>query len=261
MNIHPTAIVHASAELAEDVEVQAFSIIEAGVVLGPGTVIGPHCVIGAGTVMGANNRTFSGAQVGVLPQDLKHKKGASGRTVIGNGNTLREFVTISSSTDYGDGNENKVTRIGSQCLFMACSHVGHDCTVGDRVIIANSAGLAGHVTVQDMAIIGGLSGVHQFCVVGRMAFIGAMSRVTKDALPYMILAGYPTLCHGPNTVGLERNGTSKEAIARLRKMYRLLYRSHLNTSQALAAIEQQVPDCEERQVILDFVRNSERGIQ
>lgn len=261
MDIHSTAIVHPSAVLAEDVVVQAFSIIEADVVIGPGTVIGPHGIIGTGTVMGANNRTFSGAQVGVLPQDLKHKKGAFGKTIVGDDNVFREFVTISSSTDYGDGDESKITRIGSRCLFMACSHVGHDCTVGDRVIMANSTSLAGHVTIQDMAIIGGLSGVHQFCVVGRMAFIGAMSRVNKDALPYMIVAGFPTLCHGPNTVGLERSGMSREAIARLRKMYRLLYRSHLNTSQAIAAIEEQVPDCEERQVILDFIRNSGRGIQ
>lgn len=261
MNIHSTAIVHPTAVLAEDVEVQAFTIIEANVHIGAGSKIGPHCVIGAGTVMGTNNRAFSGAQIGVMPQDLKHKQGAAGKTRVGDHNVFREFVTISSSTDYGDGDDHKVTSIGSDCLFMACSHVGHDCVVGDRVIMANCAALAGHVAVQEKAIIGGLSGVHQFCTVGTMAFLGAMSRVAQDALPYMILAGQPTVCHGPNVVGLERNGMSKEAISCVRKMYKLLYRSHLNTSQALRAIEEHVEDCEERRVILDFIRQSKRGIQ
>ncbi|HPO11874.1 MAG TPA: acyl-ACP--UDP-N-acetylglucosamine O-acyltransferase [Candidatus Hydrogenedentes bacterium] len=261
MSIHSTAIIDPSAELAEDVEVQAFSIIEAKVTIGAGSVIGPHCVIGAGAQLGKNNRTFSGAQLGVVPQDLKHKKGAIGKTHIGDNNVFREFVTISSSTDYGDGDDHKVTLIGSGCLFMACSHVGHDCTVGSGVIMANSAALAGHVTVHDRAILGGLTGVHQFCTVGKMAFLGAMSRVAQDALPYMILAGQPTLCHGPNVVGLERAGFSKETISHIRKMYKLLYRSNMNTSQAVKLIEDQVPECEERQVILDFVRNSKRGLQ
>ncbi len=260
MSIHPTAVIHPTAELASGVEVHPFSIVEANVVLGEGTVIGPHCVVGAGSVLGKGNRTFSGAQLGVLPQDLKHKKGAFGKTCIGDGNVFREFVTISSSTDYGDGDENKVTKIGNNCLFMACSHVGHDCVLGNGVIMANSAALAGHVTVQDKASIGGLTGVHQFCTVGRMSFLGAMSRVGQDALPYMIIAGQPTVCHGPNVVGLERSGMSKEAIGRIRKMYKLLYRSHLNTTQAMEAIEAQVEDSEERRVILDFVRQSSRGI-
>lgn len=260
MSIHPTAIIHPTAQLAEEVEIQAFSIVEAGVVLGEGSVIGPHCLIGAGTVMGKGNRTFSGAQIGIQPQDLKHKKGAVGKTRIGDYNVFREFVTVSSSTDYGDGDDHKVTAIGSGGLFMACSHVGHDCLLGNGVIMANSAALAGHVTVQDKASIGGLTGVHQFCTVGTMSFLGAMSRVGQDALPYMIIAGLPTECHGPNVVGLERHGMSKEAIGRIRKMYKLLYRSHLNTTQALEAIEAQVEDSEERRVILDFVRSSTRGI-
>lgn len=261
MQIHPSAIIDHTAELAEDVEVQAFSIIEPGVQIGAGTIIGPHCVIGAGAVLGKNNRCYSGAQLGVAPQDLKHIKGAIGRTVIGDGNVFREFVTVSSSTDYGDGDTHKMTAIGDHCLLMACSHVGHDCRLGNRVIIANSAGLAGHVEIHDQAIIGGLSGIHQFCVVGKMAFIGAMARVTKDAMPYMILAGYPTVCHGPNTLGLERNGLSKETIGRIRTMFKILYRSNLNTSQALEEIEHSVEPCEERDVILAFVRNSKRGVQ
>ena len=262
MKIHSSAIVHPSAELAGDVEVQAFSIIEAGVSIGAGTVIGPHCVIGAGTVMGTGNRTYSGAQVGIVPQDLKHVPGAIGRTTVGDNNAIREFVTISSGTVYAqEEDDQKRTSIGDNCLLMACSHVGHDCHIGNGVIMANSASLAGHVEVHDRAIIGGLTGIHQFCVVGKMAFLGAMARVGKDALPYMILAGHPTECRGPNVVGLERSGFSKEAIGRIRIMFRLLYRSNLNTTQALTEIEQSVEDSEEKRVIVEFVRSSERGIQ
>lgn len=260
MRIHPSAIVHPSAELADDVEVQAFSIIEEHVTLGPGTVIGPHCVIGAGVVMGSNNRCFSGAQIGVLPQDLKHLTGAMGKTIVGDGNIFREFVTVSSSTVYADDDHEKITRIGDYCLLMSCTHIAHDCQVGDRVIMANGAALAGHVTIHDGAILGGLTGIHQFCVIGTMAFIGGMSRVNKDVLPYMITEGYPARCFGPNTIGLERSGFSSEAIRRIRAMYRLLYRSSLNTQQALAEIERSIEDSAERRVIMDFVRNSPRGI-
>jgi UDP-N-acetylglucosamine acyltransferase len=231
------------------------------VTLGAGTVIGPHCVVGAGTEMGKNNRTFSGAQVGVLPQDLKHRKGSFGRTIIGDNNVIREFMTISSGTDYGDGEKDKATRIGNNCLFMTCSHVGHDCIVGDSVILSNSAALAGHVEVQSHAILGGMSGVHQFCVMGKYAFIAAMGGLRKDGLPYMIYASMPGICHGPNAVGLERHGFSKEAIKRIRAMYKLLFRSGLNTTQALSEIEKQVEDSEERRTITEFIRNSKRGIQ
>jgi len=261
MSIHPTAIVHSSADLAPDVEVGPYSIIEAGVTVGAGTVVGPHCVIGGGTELGANNRLFSGAQVGVLPQDLKHVPDAVGRTVLGDNNVFREFVTISSSTVYGDaGDAEKVTRIGSGCLFMATTHVGHDCVVGNGVIMANGAALSGHVHVQDKVIIGGLVGVHQFCTLGTMAFIGGMARVNKDAVPYMIVEGHPARCYGPNAVGLQRSGFSPDAIARIRKMYKLLYRSHLNTRQAVERIESEVEDSGEKRTVLEFVAASERGI-
>jgi UDP-N-acetylglucosamine acyltransferase len=260
MLIHPSALIDPSAELAEGVEVQAFTIIEKDVRIGAGTVIGPHCVIGAGTVLGPHNHCFSGAQLGVPPQDLKHLVGTEGRTIIGEGNIFREFVTVSSGTVYADDDHDRATRIGDYGLYMASTHVAHDCLVGDRVIMANSSALAGHVTIQDGAIIGGLTGIHQFCVVGRMAFIGGMSRINKDVLPYMITEGHPARCYGPNTVGLERSGFHSEAIKRIRTIYKLLYRSGLNTHQALDAIEQQVEDSEERRVLLDFVRHSPRGI-
>jgi UDP-N-acetylglucosamine acyltransferase len=252
--------VHPGAVLADDVEVQAYTIIEDHVTIGAGTVIGPHCVIGTGTVMGCNNRTFSAAQIGVPPQDLKHVKGSIGKTIIGDNNVFREMVTVSSSTVYPDGEEHKGTTIGSHCLIMACAHVAHDCYVGDRVIMANSAALAGHVTVHDGATLGGIVGIHQFCVIGTMAFLGGMSRINMDVLPYMIMEGHPARCYGPNVVGLTRNGFSKEAIARIRRMFKLIYRSGLNTSQAVAEIEKAVEESPEKAAVLGIIRDSHRGI-
>lgn len=258
--IHPTAIIDPSAELADDVEVMPYTIIEEQVQIGSGCIIGPHCVIGKGTVMGANNRTYSGAQIGVSPQDLKHLTDAVGKTLIGDNNTFRESMTVSSSTVYSMDDMERATRIGDNCLFMACSHIAHDCTVGSRVILANSAALAGHVEVQSGAILGGLSGVHQFCRVGAMAFIGGMSRINMDALPYMIMEGHPARCYGPNVVGLTRNGFSKETVAQIRRIYKLLYRSGLNTSQALKEMEKTVEECDEKRILIDFVKSSKRGI-
>jgi UDP-N-acetylglucosamine acyltransferase len=262
MPIHPTAIIHPSAELAPDVEVQAYSIIESEVQIGAGTVIGPHNVIGAGTVMGSMNRTYSGAQVGVAPQDLKHHRDKVGQTILGDHNIIREFVTISSSTVYGDSPEerDKATRIGSHCLFMATCHVGHDCVLGDHVIIANGSPLAGHVTIHDRAFIGGLTGIHQFCVIGTMAFIGGMARVNKDVPPYMLCEGHPARCFGPNVIGLERNGMSAAQIKTIRTLFKLLYRSNYNTSQALEHIAAEVPDCDEKRTVVDFVQGSQRGL-
>ncbi|MBI2435991.1 MAG: acyl-ACP--UDP-N-acetylglucosamine O-acyltransferase [Candidatus Hydrogenedentes bacterium] len=260
MSIHPTALIHPGAKLASDVEVQAFTIIEDKVVIGAGSVIGPHCVIGAGTTLGKNNRCYSAAQIGVPPQDLKHVQGSVGITIIGDNNVFREFVTISSGTVYPGDDHERVTRVGSNGLYMASSHIAHDCVVGDYVIMANSAALAGHVTVQDRVIIGGLTGVHQFCVLGTMAFVGGMTRANKDCPPFMIVEGCPARCTGPNTVGLERNGLSKEAILRIRKMYKLLYRGSLNTTQALARIEQEIEDTPERRTLVTFIRASERGL-
>lgn len=260
MAIHPTAIVHPDVDLACDVEVGPYSIIEAGAKIGPGCCIGPYCVIHQGVVMGANNHIHSGAQIGSSPQDLKHMPGAIGKTAIGDGNVIREFVTVSSSTVYRPDDTGRVTSIGNGCLLMSCTHVAHDCHLADGVIMANGAVLAGHVTIQNRAILGGLVGVHQFTIIGKLSFIGGMTRINKDILPYMIVEGAPARCYGPNTVGLERNGLSKEAIKRIRTMYRLLYRSGLNTSQAVAEIENSVEVCPERTTLLDFIHQSERGI-
>lgn len=260
MQIHSTAIVDPNANLADDVVIGPFSIVEAGVTLGAGSVVGPHCVLTGHTTIGQNNRFFSNAQIGIAPQDLKHVAGAQGKTVIGDGNVFRESVTISSATVYPGDDHEKLTTVGSRCLFMAYSHVAHDCEVGSGVILANSVSLAGHVTVHDRAIIGGLTGVHQFAVIGRNAFIGAMTRVRQDCLPFMITDGGDAKCYGPNKIGLERSGYSPEAIARIRKIYKLLCRNGLNTTQALEAIDRDIEASDEKTLLLDFVRNSKRGI-
>lgn len=260
--IHPTAIVDPGAELGDDVEVKPYAIIEGNVIIGDHSIIGPYCVIGAGTVMGKNNICYSGAQIGVSPQDLKHLRDKFGKTIIGDNNIFREFVTVSSSTIYSESEEEfqKATKIGSNCLFMACTHVAHDCHVGDNVIMANNSALAGHVVVEDYAIIGGLSGIHQFCTVGQHSFVGGMSRVSKDVLPYMITEGYPAQCFGPNIVGLQRRGFSSEAISRIKEMYRIIYRSQYNLQQAVQVILEKIPDSPEKTVILEFISKSKRGI-
>lgn len=260
MKIHPTAIVDPKAELAEDVEVQAFTIIGPHVKIGRGTIVGPHCVITGRTVIGEFNEIFSGAQIGILCQDKKHKPGLIGRVQMGNRNQVREHVTISASTMTSYDDDHRVTSIGDGCMFMAYSHVAHDCHVGNNVIMANCASLSGHVEVEDNAIFGGLSGVHQECVIGKLAFIGGMTRVTKDVAPYMIVEGNPARCYGPNTVGLKRYGMSDETRARIKAMYKIMFRSNLNTTQALHEIEAKVEDCEERTHFLEFFRNSLRGV-
>ncbi|MFP6615344.1 MAG: acyl-ACP--UDP-N-acetylglucosamine O-acyltransferase [Candidatus Hydrogenedentota bacterium] len=260
MNIHETAIVHPSAELADDVEVQAYSIIGEFVTIGEGTVVGPHCVIDGNTTIGKRNRFFSGAQIGVLSQDLKHGEGLVGSTIIGDDNQFREHMSVSASTMEEDSDDHRVTTIGNGGLFMASSHIAHDCHVGNEVVMANCVCLSGHVDVQDFAIIGGISGVHQFSVVGTLAFVGGMTRVHKDAPPFMIVEGGSPRCLGPNTVGLQRRGFDKAQRDRIKRIYKIVYRSNLNTTQALREIENSVEDSEERNLFLDFVRKSERGI-
>lgn len=260
MMIHPTAIVHPRAELAAGVEVQPFAIIGEHVRIGANTIVGPHCVIEGRTVIGEDNHLFSGSQIGVLCQDQKHRKGMIGRTQIGNGNFVREHVTISASTMESYDDDHRVTVVGDRCLLMAYSHVAHDCHLGNDIIMGNCAALAGHVDVEDRAIINGLSGVHQECVVGRMSFVAAMSRVIKDVPPYMIVEGHPARCCGPNSVGLRRNGLDQEARARIKQMYRIMYRLDLNTTQALHEIEARVEECEERNHFVDFFRKSIRGV-
>lgn len=260
MKIHPTAIIHPDAELHEDVEVQPYTLVGAQVSIGAGTVVGPHCVIEGRTAIGQGNRLYSGAQIGVVSQDKKHRHDLVGRTAIGDGNVFREHTTVSASTMSSEEDDHRVTRIGSDCMFMACSHVGHDCHLGDSIVMANSTALGGHVGVHNGAILGGLTGVHQESVIGELAFIGGMTRVSKDVPPYLIVEGNPARCVGPNTVGLRRAGLDAEARGRIKQMHKFMYRSDLNTTQALHEIERSVEDSQERETFLAFVRQSARGI-
>lgn len=260
MNIHPTAIVDPRAQLAEDVEVQAYSIIGPHVSIGAGSVVGPHCVIDGRTVIGERNRFFSGAQIGVLSQDLKHKAGLVGRLTMGSDNVVREHASISASTHSIEADEHRVTSIGSNCLIMTCAHVGHDSHIGSQVIIANYVAIAGHVEVEDKAIIGGLVAVHQFCRIGILAMIGGTTRVWNDAPPFMITDGNPARCGGPNKVGLQRNGYDDAARKRIKLMYKIVWRSHLNTSQALERIENEIEEAPDKRRFIEFVQTSTRGI-
>jgi UDP-N-acetylglucosamine acyltransferase len=252
--IHPTAIVHPGASIGAGTEVGPY------VTIGPHVRIGRDCRIGASTVIdgwteiGDGNEIFPMASVGLIPQDLKFG-GESTRLEIGNRNVIREFVTIHRGTGGGGG----VTRIGDHNLFMAYTHVAHDCQVGNETIFANGATLAGHVLVEDYATVGAFSGVHQFCRVGRHAFIGGYSVVTKDALPFAKTVGNRARIYGVNTIGLVRRRFAPDAIAKLRRAYRHLL--HSNTSRALAQIERDPTlRCDEVQYVLDFIRTSSRGV-
>lgn len=260
MNIHSMAIVHPGAKLASDVEVQAFSIIGPGVKIGRGTIVGPHCVIDGDTEIGEDNRFSSGAQVGIPTQDLKHDKSLIGRTRIGNRNVVREFATITASTMPTKDQADRVTSLGDDNLVMTYVHIGHDCHVGNGVILASYCALAGHVDVHDFANIAGMAACHQDVRVGAHTFVGGMSRVTMDCAPYMITAGNPPRCAGPNLVGLERRGFSAEARARVKELHRIMFRAKLNTTQALAEIDRSVDASPEREYFVEFVKNSARGI-
>jgi len=254
--IHPTAIIGEGAEVGEG------TVIEPYAVIGPHVKIGRDCHIATGAVVdgwtsvGDGTRIFPYASVGLIPQDLKFK-GETTRLEIGARNLIREFVTIHRGTQGGGG----VTTIGDDNVFMAYAHVAHDCHVGHQTIFGNGATLGGHVTVEDFATISAFSGIHQFCRVGRHAFIGGFSVVTKDALPYAKTVGNRARIYGLNTIGLARRGFSNELLAKLKKTYRYLLTSKLNTSRALEKIERDPAlRCPEVQYLVDFIRESKRGV-
>ena len=254
--VHPTAVIDPRAQLDESVDVGPYAVIGPDVKIGAGTRLGPHAVIEGHTTIGRECHIFSGAVVGSIPQDLKYT-GEHSELVIGDRNRIREYVTINPGTKGGGGK----TVIGSDCLFMAYSHVAHDCVVGNHVIVANSAALAGHITVEDGAIIGGLVGVHQFVRVGRLAIIGGCSRVNQDVPPYSMVVGYPARVFGLNNEGLKRAGVSDETKTRLHHVFRILFKSGLTMRHA---IEQVAVDpaagSPEVQHLLEFIRQSKRGV-
>ncbi len=252
--IHPTAVVHPKASIGEGCEIGPYCVIGERVHLGPGCRLHSHVVIDGLTKLGARNEIFPFASIGLKTQDLKWK-GGSTRTEIGDDNTFREYVTIHSATADGE-----VTKVGSNNHILAYCHIAHDCKLGSDIIMSNVATLGGHVIVEDCAVVGGLAAFHPFCRVGKMAMIGGCSKVVQDIPPFMLADGNPAETRTINKVGLERNGVPEEAQKALRAASKILFREGLTVSNALARIENELPELPEILHLLQFVRASERGI-
>ena len=252
--IHQTAIVDPGAELADGVTVGPYAVIEENVVIGPGSEIKAGAFVGSGARLGAEVRVFPNAVIGTIPQDLKF--GGEETTLdIGDRTVIREYASLNRGTS-----ARGKTAVGSDCLVMSYAHVAHDCFVGDHCVLANSATLAGHVTVGDWVIIGGLVPVHQFTRIGSHAMIGGGWRVPKDVPPYMTAAGDPLKPVDINRIGLSRRGFTAEAIANLRKAYKVLFRSKFGLSDALAELEKLGDLGPEVEHLKRFIAESERGV-
>lgn len=253
-NIHPSALVHPKAVLGAGCEIGPFCVIGEHVVIGDGCRLHSHVVIDGHTRLGRRNEIFPFASIGLKTQDLKWTGGTTS-TEIGDDNTFREYVTVNSATGEGE-----VTRVGSHNHILAYSHVAHNVTVGNHVVMSNVATLAGHVIVEDHAIIGGLTAVHQFCRIGEMAITGGCSKVVQDVPPFMLADGNPAETRTINKVGLDRNEVAEETQAALKLAYRILFREGLTISNALARIETELPPVPQIKHLVQFVRTSERGI-
>jgi UDP-N-acetylglucosamine acyltransferase len=254
--IHPASIINPEAEISEGVEIGPYSVIEKGVSIGRGTKIGPHVVIREGTVIGKNCQILQFSSIGEAPQAFAYK-GEKTSLLVGDGNIVREYVTLHRGTPHGGGK----TVIGNGNYFMAYSHVAHDCNIGNYVVLANGATLAGHILIEDYAIIGGLSAVHQFCQVGTHAFISGLTGVTLDIPPYMLASGSRAKLFGLNTVGLKRHNFSEETVKTLKKAYRIIFRSGLTLEKAVKRIvEDEISQSPEVQHLISFIQHSKRGI-
>jgi len=253
--IHETALINSGAEIDSNVDIGAYSIIGDNVFIGSGTVIGPHVVIDPFTTIGRNCRIFQYAALGTVPQSLKFE-GEKTYVKIGNGTIIREFVTIHRGTGFGGG----ITEVGEENFLMAYTHIAHDCRVGRKVVMANSATLAGHITIGDHATIGGLVAVHQFVKIGEYAFVGGKSAVVKDVPPYVIAAGDRAELHGLNSVGLKRHGFSPTTLSLLKKTYRIIFRIGLTTNEAIERVRAEVEQIPEVVNFIDFIRSSQRGV-
>jgi len=251
--IHPTAVVSRDAELGTGVQVGPYAIIGNGCVLGDGCVLAAHAVLDRNARLGRNVKVGIGSIVGGDAQDLKYK-GEETFVEVGDNTVIREYATINRGTSH-----SWKTTVGKDCFLMSYSHIGHDCHVGDGVIISNASHLGGHVTVEDKAIISGVSAVHQFTLIGRYAFVGGCSRVTKDIPPYVKAAGNPVKLYGLNTVGLQRNGFPEDVVRELKRAYRLFFKSELNVSQARERAESELRRIPEIEEFLKFFERSERG--
>jgi UDP-N-acetylglucosamine acyltransferase len=253
--IHPTAVVSPHAQIGDGCQIGPYAIVGDAVIIGGGVIVDSHCVIDGRTRIGDETHIYPFVSIGLPPQDLKFA-GEETETRIGSRTRIREFVTVHRGTAGGGG----ITQIGDDCFLMAQAHVAHDCAIGNNVIMANAATLAGHVTVYDGANIGAYSGVHQFCRVGREAYIGGYSVVVKDALPFALTVGNHAKCYGLNKVGVRRRGYTKETIAALHHAYHLLLSAKLNTTQAVERIRAEIKDIPEVDEVVAFVESSQRGV-
>ena len=254
-SIHPSAVVSPRARIGNNCHIGPYSIVGDEVELADNVQLDSHCVVDGETSIGEGTRVFPFVSIGLAPQDLKYQ-GERSVTRIGRRNMIREFVTIHRGTKGGGG----LTQIGDDCLLMAQAHVAHDCVLGNGVIMANAATLAGHVIIEDNANVGAYSGVHQFCRVGKEAYIGGYSVVVKDALPYALTVGNHARCYGLNTTGLKRRGHSRASLKSLHRAFHLLLASKLNTSQAVEKIREEIQDSPEVDSLVEFIETSQRGV-
>ena len=249
-DIHPTAVVENGARLGEGVRIGPYTIVGGDVTLGDGCVLHGHVVLGGRTTVGARTQIFPFASIGLRPQDLKYK-GEPSVLEIGADNVIREHVTMNPGTEGG----GMATRVGDGCLFMVGSHVAHDCSVGNSVIMANNATLAGHVAVQDFAVLGGLSAVHQFVRIGRFAMVGGMTGVERDVIPFGSVMGDRARLSGINVVGMKRRGLSRDEIHDVRKAYRLLFASEGTFQERLDEVAEEFTTSAPVMEIVDFIRS------
>jgi UDP-N-acetylglucosamine acyltransferase len=252
--IHPTAVIAPGAEIGIDVEIGPYSLVGPRVRIGDRTRIGPQVVIDGVTEIGQDNIIVGQAGLGGPPQDLSYK-GEATQLVIGDRNTIREFVTINRGTVKGGG----VTRVGNDCLLMACSHVAHDCDLRDRIILANNVLLAGHVFVGENANISGGSAAHHFVTIGSFAYVGGMTRMVQDVPPYMILEGHPSRVRGVNKIGLQRGGQSPEAIEDLETAFRRIYRTGNTRRQTLDELKREFPAAKLVMNLVSALEDTEKG--
>ncbi len=252
--VHETAIVQDGAQLADDVEVGPFSIVSSEAKIGAGTKIGARVTIEGEVIIGDNNEILNGAVLGTPPQDWSYEGNDTG-VKIGNDNILREFITINRATESGN-----YTTVGNDNMIMAYSHIAHDCTVGNDNALANGVTLAGHVKVHDHVMMGGLTPVHQFVKIGSYAMVGGLSRLNKDVPPYIRISGNPAQVYDLNSIGLRRHEVSGSVRRLLKRAVRIIFHSDLNTSQAIEKIETELESNSHLENLINFVRNSERGI-
>ncbi len=255
MTIDSTAIIDAKASIDSDVTIGPYTVIGANVSIEAGCKIGPHVVINGPTHIGKNNTIFQFASVGEVPQDKKFH-GEESKLVIGDGNTIREFVTINRGTGEGGG----TTKIGNDNWLMAYIHIAHDCQVGNNTVFSNGASLAGHASVDDHVILGGFTLVHQFCHIGAYAFCGMGSAISKDVPPYILINGNPAHPHGINSEGLKRSGFSKEAVRAIKESYKIIYRLGLTVESAKEKLNKIAEEHKEVLPLIQFIEQSQRGI-